>query len=128
MTQEERQAWLDGLKVGDEVAIGHWYWADGSFTARDVRRITNITPSRRICCGDQTFTSGGSGRGSCRWLWLGPVSDEIRAAARKYQEAETRKEALFRLYRTNWDALTTETLQKVIGVLDGAEKPAGAGA
>lgn len=129
----ERQAWLNGLKEGDEVAIGYLSWDGGSFSPLAVARITKITDTRRLCLGDRIFNSDGTGRGTGnRGKRLAPVTDEVRALARIREEEKAQKDRraanLQRLqYRINWNGLSNETLEKVIGVLDAA-KPAGAGA
>ena len=80
-TEEQRAAWLESLKPGDEVAVVNRR-AFGESSKCVIRRIESVSRIRR------TIRISGAGhlfsrRGRCLDYCLQPVTDEIRAYVRR---------------------------------------------
>jgi hypothetical protein len=116
MNKEEKQKWLDGLKLGDEVCydIGQYRVVDYV-----IRTIDKITPTRRFVVGNLTFDSTGEERGS-KGVWshtkyLQPVTDEIR-------ESVLRNSIMDKIKKFDFKTLDVEGLKIVSEVIDNATK------
>lgn len=58
--ETDRQAWLDSLKAGDEVAYQS-NWSNGEYR---IAKVFKRTPSGRIVCGHTTWRKDGHAIGS----------------------------------------------------------------
>jgi hypothetical protein len=110
------QKWLDGLKAGDEVALG-----GGGYTSTVlIQKVARRTPGGRILLENGLwFTPQGLEYGSGK-SWrrhLEPVDDALR-------ETVFRRAACRRLESFRWAALTTESLRAVLEILARNEREA----
>jgi hypothetical protein len=120
VTQDERTAWLAGLKVGDEVAVK-------SRNTTRIKKLTRATPTLIGIETSETFdrTSGMQRGKRDRWdfLHIEPVTDDIRNTL-------VRSRIMSRLVGLSWstvEALTLDQLRRITAILDekeGTEKDA----
>ncbi|WP_214771347.1 hypothetical protein [Exiguobacterium sp. s133] len=106
--REEKQAWLDGLQVGDKVYIRTRH-------TKSITAIENITKTRRISTKNgHRFNADGSqyGRGSS-WDFadIDPVTDEILL------EFKMRK-IISKIDEVNWNKVSFGNLTKIAEILD----------
>lgn len=111
----ERQQWLNGLNVGDEVAVD--YGRRGGY---HIGKITRITPTRRFTVEGKGCTFGNDGWemvGKSRGSWgycrskIQPVTDEIKQAIVR-AEAISYINAYLRV-----DNLSTQQLLDILKVI-----------
>lgn len=109
---EQRQQWLNGLQIGDEVAVDY-----GRINRTYmIGKINRITPTRRFTVDGKACTFGNDGREMGRnGHWdipsrMHPVTDEIR-------EAIARHNALYHIKNLRFETLTTQQLLDVLKVI-----------
>lgn len=107
--KQQRQAWLDGLKPGDEIA----FQQGGPGQAYEIVTVVSRTPTGRINAGRYTFTPQGDYFG--KWTVYTPsrclpVTDEVR------QKVEHRQLLTF-ISRTNFNQLDLDQLRRVQAVI-----------
>lgn len=109
----ENQAWLDQLKVGDQVAIYHSRGFEPHYTLHAVQKIT---PTRRFTLSglvNRTYDRQGDERGA-EMYWrthMEPVTDEVR-------ESILRKTCLSKIQNARFPKLATDTLVKLAEAID----------
>jgi hypothetical protein len=106
--RDQRQQWLNSLKVGDEVAVNY------SKTYL-IGKIERITPTRRFRVEGKscTFDSGGKEMGGDAWGgWakMQPVTNEIMDRIARFEAARVIK--VF-----DWSTLTTQQLLDVLKII-----------
>lgn len=107
---EERQQWLNSLKVGDEVAIyrsNHW----GS--NHTIGKITKITPSRMFdvdVAPNCRFNSDGRERGNYYGRKIVESTDKIKNKIIMDQALSTIK-------NTVWESLQPQQLLEILKVI-----------
>lgn len=112
----QRQQWLNSLKVGDEVAVDYGRLK----TSYIIGKIVKITPTRRFTVEGRSCTFDSSGRemGSIS-SWnsreiLQPVTDKIRDTIARFEAAKVIK--VF-----DWSTLTTQQLLDVLKIISDDE-------
>lgn len=107
MAKDERQAWLDGLKAGDPVALTR------TMSPPRIVNVTARTPSGRIRIEGFEFDRHGWLRGDHGWHAPGiePVTEEIR-------EEVFRAAAVKRLHNVLWNEQDTATLRAVLAAIE----------
>ena len=108
MNREEKQAWLDGLRVGDRVYVHTRH-------SKSITAIENITKTRRIITkSGHRFNADGSlsGRGS-GWNFadIDPVTDEILLEFKM-------KKIISKINDVNWNTVSFGNLAKIAAILD----------
>jgi hypothetical protein len=99
--RDQRQQWLNSLKVGDEVAVRHKSWSGRAPYTISV--ITKITPTRMFDVeGFTRIKNDGGG--------MIPVTDEIRNEV-------ARSKAAYFIKHLDWNKLTTQQLLDVLKII-----------
>jgi len=101
----ERQAWLDSLKAGDEVAYRTNYGREWRTS-----KVTTRTKTGRIAVGPYAYNSDGQLRGTNGPWRIEPVTQEIRDDLRK-------KYLSSMLSRCNWGTLSLAALEQVYSIM-----------
>ena len=110
--REQRQQWLNGLKVGDSVAIPLGGWGRKDWA---IKKIEKITPTRRMVIGSTTFDSSGREMGK-KDGWssrsnIYPVTNEVK-------ETIARNNALYHINNLRFETLTTQQLLDVLKIIN----------
>jgi hypothetical protein len=108
--REQRQQWLNSLKVGDEVAVDQ-----GKFSRKyAILTIEKITPTRRFRLSGVSEVFDNTGREMGAGAWgsdhMEPITDAIRESAARYA-------ALEHIKKINFSALSTQQLLDVLKVI-----------
>ena len=103
---------MSEIKVGDELAFRGGYRSDWH-----ICKVTAITPSGRIKCGDAyTLDPNLRIRGPQKW---GPY--EAKLVTPEIRELSERADMLEAIQRRSKPSLTTDQLRRIVAILD--EKP-----
>ena len=81
MTELTREVWLNGLKVGDEVAVHGRGFGDRVA----VYKVEKLTPTQIVVRGDRYDKATGRERGASAYdrMSLEPVTEEVRQKIRR---------------------------------------------
>lgn len=109
--RDQRQQWLNSLKVGDEVAMIHGGWGYRDYT---IHTVSNITPSRMIDVNRYRFNNDGRERGNHYGRKIEQVTDKIR-------QDILHKQAISEIRCITWEKLTTQQLLDVLKIIQGDE-------
>lgn len=101
----ERQAWLDSLKAGDEVAFRVRYG-----TRWNTSNVEKRTKTGRIIVGGFTYRPDGYLWGQCGPSRIEPVTQEIRDEVRKNSLVPS-------LHACPWGALSLAALEQVYSIM-----------
>jgi hypothetical protein len=109
----DNQEWLDGLKVGDTVAVE----SNGlGKRAYHIAKIEKITPTRRFVVGGRNYNSSGAEISTDKWSVsrdIVPVTPEI------VEEIKLRK-ALTYIHYVNFESLQPDMVIAVYELLKAA--------
>jgi hypothetical protein len=113
--REQRQQWLNSLKVGDEVAIIH-----SQYGRKNIRtsKIVKITPTRRFKIDGMdwcTFDNSGEQMGVGRWDMpnvMFPVTNSIKESL-----ARTNTIHLIENFK-KWHGLSTQQLLEILKIIE----------
>lgn len=109
---EQRQLWLNGLKVGDEVIIkdsSGW----GTNYRYSLHTVTKITPSRMMDVGRYRFNNDGEVRGNYG-RYLIPTTPELK-------QQILVESAIYKIKKTVWESLTPQQILDVLKVIKNDE-------
>ena len=109
--REQRQQWLNGLQIGDEVAVDR-----GSRTYH-IGKITRITPTRRFTVEGKgcTFGSDGVEMGAHNW---GHSRNRMYLVTEEIKQAIVRKDAIQYINAyLRVDNLNTQQLLSILNII-----------
>jgi hypothetical protein len=109
---KEKQEWLDGLKVGDIVAVKR-YSPTGNHEY-SFRRIEKITPTRRMTVGGVVYKNGEE-MGCNGWS----VPRDIIPATEEIASEITRKTILREISKFDFSSLDNDKLLSLYDVMKG---------
>jgi hypothetical protein len=103
--ENERQTWLDSLKVGDKVGIE--LPRDSSITWQTLEEVGTKYKKKFFKTQNYTFDYTGLINSNYSITTMVPFDDSFKAKL-------IRRNCLIELKKVVWDNLTTETLKKVL--------------
>jgi hypothetical protein len=116
---EARAAWLDGLKVGDAVVIGHWSPTRQRREVVHVQRVlkasVDVGPAYRFRRSDGRSVGGSA--------WHPGTIEEATPELVAEVRAENERERLMtNVQSVLWDELTTDELRRVMAIVVAASR------
>jgi hypothetical protein len=112
------QDWLDGLKVGDEVAVNCGKYSNADYR---IAKITKITPSRRFgldCFSNMVFDNEGKERAN-NSTWSSPY--RIVPVTNEIKNFLARRESLEKIKEIRFEKLTLDQMIRIIAVAEELE-------